>query len=114
MTIKMISNGFSEIEEKEFIKGIEEDRAVAIDVRTYEEFCLGHISGAINKDVLSGRFSADIQELNKNDAYYVYCNSGIRSRTACKFMNSFKFYKLLKLKGGLNEYTGELITEDKE
>ncbi len=62
-----------------------------IDARTPEEFAQGHVSGATNIDVTSGDFVKRVQQLDKNRAYGVYCQSGRRSSTAAEYMKALGF-----------------------
>jgi phage shock protein E len=62
-----------------------------IDARTPDEFAQGHVSGATNIDVTAGDFVQRVQQLDKNRAYGVYCQSGRRSSTAAEYMKALGF-----------------------
>ena len=64
---------------------------VIIDVRTPAEFASGHLDGAVNIDVQSADFAAQIMELDPNGEYFVYCRSGNRSGQAIAQMNQMGF-----------------------
>jgi len=64
---------------------------VIIDVRTPAEFASGHLDGAVNIDVQSPDFAAQIMELDPNGDYFVYCRSGNRSGQAIAQMNQMGF-----------------------
>jgi len=64
---------------------------VIIDVRTPAEFATGHLDGAVNIDVQSPHFAAQIMELDPNGDYFVYCRSGNRSGQAIAQMNQMGF-----------------------
>ena len=64
---------------------------VIIDVRTPSEFAAGHLEGALNIDVQSGDFAAQINELDTQGTYYVYCRSGNRSGQAIAQMTNMGF-----------------------
>ena len=64
---------------------------VIIDVRTPAEFASGHLDGAVNIDVQSPDFAAQIMELDPNGEYFVYCRSGNRSGQAIAQMNQMGF-----------------------
>ena len=55
---------------------------VIIDVRTPEEFTDGHIENAINLDFRSDGFRNEIERLDRDKTYLIYCRSGNRSRGA--------------------------------
>jgi len=65
--------------------------AVIIDVRTPAEFAGGHLEGAINIDVQSADFAAQVMELDKDGEYFVYCRTGNRSGQAIAQMNQMGF-----------------------
>ncbi|MEX0996961.1 MAG: rhodanese-like domain-containing protein [Flavobacteriaceae bacterium] len=72
-----------------------------IDVRTEEEFVSGCIDGAFNVDVLKEEnFKKQITELNKEEAVYVYCRSGARSKKATQILCEAGFKNIYDLKGG--------------
>ena len=52
---------------------------VIIDVRTPEEYASGHIEKAINLDYYSETFKDELNKLDKNKTYLIYCRSGRRS-----------------------------------
>lgn len=64
---------------------------VIIDVRTPAEFASGHLEGAVNIDVQSPDFAAQIMELDPSGEYFVYCRSGNRSGQAIAQMTQMGF-----------------------
>ncbi|MFH0941824.1 MAG: rhodanese-like domain-containing protein, partial [Chloroflexota bacterium] len=52
---------------------------IIIDVRTPGEYEGGHIAGAVNLDFNAAGFNAEVDKLDKNKTYLVYCQSGRRS-----------------------------------
>ncbi len=58
--------------------------APVLDVRTPDEFAGGHLTGAVNVDVLAPDFRERIGALGlpESEAIYLYCRSGNRSGTA--------------------------------
>ena len=67
------------------------DDTVIIDVRTPAEFASGHLDGAINIDVQSADFAAQVMELDKEGDYFIYCRSGNRSGQAISQMSQMGF-----------------------
>lgn len=67
---------------------------VIIDVRTPAEFAGGHLDGALNIDVQSPDFEAQISALDPSGTYYVYCRSGNRSGQAIDRMSALGFTDL--------------------
>lgn len=87
-----------------------DENAVILDVRTEDEFNEGFISTAINIDIHRGQdFVNEIEALDKNKNYYVYCRSGMRSAKACEIMNQLGFENAFNLTGGITEWDGEVI-----
>ncbi len=73
-----------------------DDGASLVDVRTAGEFSSGHVAGAINipVDQLQGRLS----ELgDKNKPVVVYCQSGMRSRSAATQLRAAGFERVVDL-----------------
>lgn len=85
-----------------------------VDVRTPAEFAAGHLPGAINIDLQGATFADDIAELPKDEAYFVYCQSGNRSGTATDHMADAGFTTVYDLQGGVADWQawgGELVTD---
>ena len=64
---------------------------VIIDVRTPGEFASGHLEGAVNIDIQSPDFAAQVMELDKDGEYFIYCRSGNRSGQAISQMDKMGF-----------------------
>jgi rhodanese-related sulfurtransferase len=78
---------------------------VSLDVRTADEFAEGHLINAININVESGNFEAEIEKLDKNTTYAVYCRSGRRSAIAVDLMKKAGFTSLYNLDGGVIDWS---------
>jgi rhodanese-related sulfurtransferase len=88
----------------EFVEGFKSDEnAVIIDVRTPEEEAEGLIPNSINMNVMEQNFPAKVMDLDKAKTYYVYCRSGGRSASACKFMEK-QGLKTNNLLGGIQAW----------
>ncbi|WP_461532348.1 rhodanese-like domain-containing protein [Sinomicrobium sp.] len=84
--------------------------AVILDVRTADEFDEGYIPNAINIDIRQGQgFLDELEKLDKNKSYYVYCRSGARSAQACSVMEQLGFEEPHNLLGGILEWEGEIV-----
>ena len=77
---------------------------IILDVRTSSEFHDGHIEGALNIDVNLPSFSEELEQLDKNATYLVYCRSGNRSRTALRIMDDLAFTRAYHLTNGIIEW----------
>ena len=77
---------------------------VILDVRTSQEFHNGHIEGALSIDVNLPSFSEELEQLDRNATYLVYCRSGNRSRTALAIMEDLGFTSIYHLTNGITEW----------
>ena len=74
---------------------------VIIDVRTADEFASGHLTGAVNVDLQSASFDAQVAQLPLDGEYVIYCRSGNRSAAAVERMQNLGFVTLTDA-GGLD------------
>jgi rhodanese-related sulfurtransferase len=88
----------------EFSAKVAEAGVKTLDVRTPGEFMTGHIQGAQNIDFESGSFESQIESLDKNGTYAVYCRSGNRSGQAVKVMQDAGFENVYNLNGGVVDW----------
>jgi len=75
-----------------------------LDVRTPEEFADGYIEGAINLDYQAVNFSGELNKLDKNKTYLVYCRSGKRSAGALNIMAELGFREVYNMTGGIIDW----------
>jgi rhodanese-related sulfurtransferase len=76
-------------------------RFVVIDVRTQAEWDEGHMKNAIHIDVKSPDFEKKIGDLDKEQAYIVYCRKGGRSSKAQTVMVGEGFQETYNVVGGI-------------
>ena len=92
----------SKINANKFNTGINSANINLIDVRTYDEFALGHIPNSINIDFNNfDEFKENIDLIDKNKATYIYCLSGGRSSKAYAYLSKKGFTNLYELDGGI-------------
>jgi len=75
-----------------------------IDVRTPEEFAEGHLEGAQLIDIYEADFAQQIDALDRDGDYLVYCRSGNRSASATALMAQLGFTTVFELEGGMVAY----------
>ncbi len=80
---------------------------IILDVRTLEEYSTGHLQNALNLDVNSGKFEQEVNKLDKNKVYLVYCRSGVRSKKAADIMLNTGFKEIYNMTGGILEWQAE-------
>lgn len=96
------SSKYQNVKAEEFIKIAESTPdAVIIDVRTPAEFAGGKLPGAKNIDIFSKDFANQIDKLDRDKTYLLYCRSGNRSGQACNIMAGRGFTKLYNMAGGV-------------
>jgi rhodanese-related sulfurtransferase len=98
------SSGAIDLGVSEFSAKAAEAAVITVDVRTPGEFMTGHIQGAQNIDFESGSFESQIETLDKNGTYAVYCRSGNRSGQAVKVMQDAGFKNIYNLNGGVVDW----------
>jgi len=74
---------------------------VIIDVRTPEEYASGHIEKAINLDFYSETFKDELDQLDRDKVYLIYCRSGNRSGQALDMMAELGFSEVYNMLGGM-------------
>ena len=89
---------------EQFEKMTAKKKNMLVDVRTPEEVAEGHLPGALNINFLGENFSQEIQTLNKNKTYLLYCRSGSRTRKAADQMQKAGFKKVYMLEGGITAW----------
>tara|TARA_Y100001958_G_scaffold33475_1_gene21769 strand:- start:5021 stop:5404 length:384 start_codon:yes stop_codon:yes gene_type:complete len=111
MYLRPKQNSMSDLFQNEWAQALtEQPEAVVLDVRTEEEFESGYIPNAKNIDLRMGPgFIEQINTLDKNKPYYVYCRSGARSAQAVQLMRDLGFKETYNLLGGILEWEGEVI-----
>lgn len=74
---------------------------VILDVRTPGEFADGHIEGAVLLDFNAANFEAEVDKLDKDIRYVVYCRTSNRSGQAINVMKKLGFAEVYDLDGGI-------------
>ena len=86
--------------------------AICLDVRTASEFHAGHIKGAVNLDYLSKELADELEKLDPNLAYFIYCRTSRRSLRVCVLLRNMGFEKITNLDEGVKDHLNELFLED--
>ena len=79
------------------------EKSVLIDVRTPEEYQLGHLENAVNINWFDAEFAEKVGEIAGNRTIYVYCKKGGRSAKAAALLDSLG-YRVTDLKGGYDAF----------
>lgn len=73
-----------------------------IDIRNKNEYFKSHIEGAININYYDLLINYN-KYLDRNKIYYIYCNSGLKSRVIVSKLNKLG-YNCVNIEGGYNNY----------
>ncbi len=79
----------------------EDPNFVVLDIRTPQEFQMGHLPGAINIDFYAPDFEEQLDRLDKTKTYLVYCRTGNRSSQALPILRKLGFQEVYELSGGI-------------
>ena len=102
--MKLLEN----LDAKTFEEQILEDKdAVLLDVRTPIEHQTVRIPNSILIDINNPMFAQEVDKLDKNKSYYVYCRSGYRSFHAGNYMLRSGLEKVYNLQQGIIGWQGE-------
>jgi len=93
--------GLSEITAEEFLNKYDPETSVILDVRTRGEFAGGHLPGAKLLDVYSPGAGEELMKLDKSKTYFVYCHSGVRSRSVVTILRERGFVHAYNIRGGI-------------
>ena len=108
---------FEEIEPKEVFTILEKHRDdpdfVVMDVRTPEEYDEGHIENAYLLNFKSGSFEDELENMDKNKRYYVYCRTGRKSRKAVELMEKRGYSEAHSVIGGIDKWKRSRLPVEK-
>lgn len=82
-------------------QNLNNDNFVVLDTRTTGEYDRGHLQNALFIDYSSPSFKAEIEKLDKNKTYVIYCHSGGRSKTTLNLMRKLGFKEAYNMIGGI-------------
>ena len=86
------------------------DGHVIVDVRRADEYAAGHIPGAILIPNESIGTEKPEQLPDKDQIILIYCRSGNRSKQAAQKLADMGYTNIYEF-GGINTWTGEVVTE---
>jgi rhodanese-related sulfurtransferase len=108
---------FEDIEPKEAFTILEKHREdldyIPLDVRTPKEYEEGHIENATFLNIKSDNFEEELEKLDKNKKYFVYCRKGPRSENAAKLMKKHGFNEIYKIIGGFDKWKSKRLPFEK-
>lgn len=101
--LNQVKNEIKSINQNEFIAKMQQadEDVIIIDVRTKAEFDDFHFDGALNIDYYKSNFRAELNKLDKNKTYLIYCRSGNRTGDTLRIMRELGFKNVYDLNGGV-------------
>ena len=81
-----------------------DDDFVILDVRTPKEYSDGHLENALNVDYYADTFKDELNALDRNKTYLVYCRTGGRSGSTLRMMRELGFKNVYNMEGGYTEW----------
>jgi rhodanese-related sulfurtransferase len=97
----MINIQYEDLHVDEFKEKMKEPDTVVIDVRDESEMVEGYIDGYKLINMFSPDFIEQLENLDRNKTYLVYCRSGNRSAQTCSLMTRMGFDRVYNLNGGI-------------
>lgn len=99
--------GLQVLSSEQFQQGLEQTPSpVLIDVREKSEFNREHIPGARNIPLF--QVQRNLPDIPKDRPVYLYCKSGMRSRSAAGMLLKGGVTNIAHLRGGLTAWKGKL------
>lgn len=86
-------------------KHADDTNAQIIDVRTPAEFQASHIANALLIDFYDKKFIEQLEQLDKEKTYLLYCRSGNRSGKTLQLMKNLGFKAAYNMQGGMRAWT---------
>ncbi|MFV0255711.1 MAG: rhodanese-like domain-containing protein [Erysipelotrichaceae bacterium] len=96
---------FKSIGMPEFYQEAKRNQFEIIDVREVFEYEMGHIPGSVNMPL--SELGDKFEELKKETAYFLICQSGSRSAMAGEFLG-MQGYDVTNVLGGMGSWPGDV------
>jgi len=74
---------------------------VILDTRSPGEYASGHIENSVFVNFSDPSFKEELEKLDKNKKYLIYCRSGNRSGQTLDIMKKMDFKEVYNMKGGI-------------
>lgn len=101
------AKGVTSLTASEFQQALQShSNKILIDVRTPGEYKGGYIPSAINIPVSD--LSSRVNNIAKDKAIFVYCQSGMRSNQAGRILSKHGYTTIFNLRGGILSWKGKL------
>jgi len=89
---------------------------IVLDIRTADEYEIYHIRGAVNIDFYREDFFEELDALERDKVYLLYCRTGRRTGTAednaLELMKRMAFPEVYNMLGGIHAFVKVAGTEE--
>ena len=75
--------------------------SVVVDCRTASEIKIKSLKHDLHLDISLKKTYQQIDKLDRNKTYFIYCHSGSRSSFLCEYFASHDFKNIFNLEGGI-------------
>ena len=75
--------------------------------------CTGHLPAAVNFDLYASDFSKQLEVLDEDRSYFVYCQNGKRSQTAAEMMQTLGGKHVYDIEGGMTVWQNNSLLTSK-
>ena len=89
----------------DFYEKYQNENLDLIDVREVHEYQAGHAPGATN--IPLSTLEQGYKKLKSDQEYYIICQGGGRSATACQFLRT-QGLAVTNVEGGMNQWPGDV------
>lgn len=96
------TRGVNHISPQQAKEKLREKDVQFIDVRTPGEYRHNHVHGFKNIPLFD--LANNVNKLDKDKEIVVICQSGMRSKRACKLLKKHGFSKIYNVRGGVNAW----------
>ncbi|MCU4173668.1 thioredoxin domain-containing protein [Carboxylicivirga sp. N1Y90] len=96
-----------QLSSKSFSQYTSNKQVTLIDVRTIGEYKNGHIENSNQLNFYSPNFKRKLLLLPKEEAIFLYCNTGYRSERAAKYLVKNGYSKVYNLEFGIMEWQAQ-------
>jgi phage shock protein E len=100
------ATGYETLDNQTFAQKLNDSNVVVLDVRTPDEYRQGHMPHAILMNYYDDGFRENIQNLDKDKTYLVYCAAGGRSSKTSKILKEHGFNNVFSLEHGFKKWNG--------
>jgi rhodanese-related sulfurtransferase len=82
---------------------------IILDVRTPNEYKEEHLESAHLLNLKSHSFEDELDGMDKNKKYFVYCRRGKRGIIACNLMKKHGYNEVYNITGGINKWKSKKL-----